>query len=275
MGSRADLLSLVVDAPGRLRTLRAALTTWLDRAVVAAVHAPPSDDDGRPLLSVVPEVAARPRAVHDDGPGVLTSWYVVVALPDRWRIVGRGHLVVTDGDRSWAGTSTLVTERDASRAAIQDGGVIASCLYPRSLLDGLEIGSPERDEVEGRPCWAVDARSVAEADRGPGVDGGGAAPALLHPDLAGVDHRLWFDAGTGIMLRHEGYVDGTLCSTAALTDLVVDAPVDAAQFAPPPGAVVRSRHELLRDHLSEMGIDPDTVDLDDPAQVRDALRQSR
>jgi hypothetical protein len=37
--------------------------------------------------------------------------------------------------------------------------------------------------------------------------------------------------------------------------------------------VVRSHHELLRDHLAEMGIDPDSVDLDDPVQVRDALRQ--
>jgi hypothetical protein len=29
---------------------------------------------------------------------------------------------------------------------------------------------------------------------------------------------------------------------------------------------------LLRDHLLDMGIDPDDVDLDDPAQVRAALR---
>ena len=52
-----------------------------------------------------------------------------------------------------------------------------------------------------------------------------------------------------------------------------DGPVDGAEFRPPPGAVVRSRYELLRDHLASMGIDPDTVDLDDPVQVREALRQ--
>jgi hypothetical protein len=68
-------------------------------------------------------------------------------------------------------------------------------------------------------------------------------------------------------------VDGELCATTALTDLVFDLPVDDDEFRPPPGAVVRSRHELLRDHLSEMGVDPDTVDLDDPAQVRAALRR--
>jgi hypothetical protein len=54
---------------------------------------------------------------------------------------------------------------------------------------------------------------------------------------------------------------------------VFDAPLGDEEFRPPPGAVVRSRHELLRDHLSDMGVDPDTVDLDDPVQVRDALRQ--
>ena len=43
--------------------------------------------------------------------------------------------------------------------------------------------------------------------------------------------------------------------------------------SPSSAARDESRHELLRDHLSEMGVDPDTVDLDDPAQVRAALRR--
>jgi hypothetical protein len=44
------------------------------------------------------------------------------------------------------------------------------------------------------------------------------------------------------------------------------------EFAAPPGAVVRSPHELLRDHLADLGVDPDAVDLDDPNEVRRALR---
>ena len=75
----------------------------------------------------------------DAGTETLTSWYVAVALPDRWRVVGRGHLAVSDGRRSWAGTSTLVTERDSTRAAIHDAGVIGACLYPGALLGGLEL----------------------------------------------------------------------------------------------------------------------------------------
>jgi hypothetical protein len=208
-----------------------------------------------------------------EGAETLTSWYVVVALPDRWRVVGRGHLAVSDGRRSWAGTSTLVTERDSTRAAIHDAGVIGACLYPGALLGGLELATPEAVEIDGRPCWLVDAHPRPDVS-GTSLASSAAPHALrLHRDLVGIDHRVWFDAATGILLRHEGFVDGEICSSTQLTDLVFDAPIADGEFRPPPGAVVRSRHELLRDHLSEMGVDPDTVDLDDPAQVREALRQ--
>lgn len=314
------MLALVDGAPGRLRTLQGALTTWTHRARaeaargelvervgesagdpadLATVATLPTagvghhdgdveddtfDDDGDvdddtsddeatgPGSSGGPWSVRRGRPV-DDGPERLVASYVVVALPDRWRVVGRGHLAVSDGRRSWAGTSTLVTERDSTRAAIHDAGAIGACLYPGALLGGLELASPETAEVEGRACWLVDARPRPDAS-GTLLASTAAPDALrLHRDLVGVDHRLWLDAATGILLRHEGFVDGEMCSWTALTDLVVDLPLDGSEFRPPPGAVVRSRHELLRDHLSEMGIDPDTVDLDDPAQVRDALRQ--
>ncbi|HLT69024.1 MAG TPA: hypothetical protein VKZ72_02585 [Acidimicrobiales bacterium] len=253
MGTAGDLRALVTAAPAGLRTLRGALTTWVQRDLVAAAHA------RRPAL-------APGSPPGDQGPEVLASWYVVVAPPDRWRVVGRGHLAVSDGERSWVGTSTLVTERPPTRASIHDGGVVGSCIHPAPLLEGLELGAPADDEIEGRPCWVVRARPADPAARA------GPQP-LLHRDLAGVEHRLWFDRATGIMLRHEGYAAGRMCSWLALTDLVVDAPVDDREFRPPPGAVVRSHHELLRDHLAGMGIDPDTVDLDDPVQVRAALRQ--
>ena len=76
------------------------------------------------------------------------------------------------------------------------------------------------------------------------------------------------------MLRHQGSVDGQPCSTIVLTDLVFDRPLGSVEFGPPPGAVIRSSHELLRDHLQEMGIDLDLVDLDDSEAVRRALRHA-
>lgn len=232
--------------------------------------APPGTGSGSERGAALP----RPRTESvDEGPERVTSWYVVVSLPDRWRVVGRGHLAVSDGRRSWAGTSTLVTERDSARAAIHDAGAIGACLYPGALLGGLELAIPETAELEGRPCWLVDAQPRTDVT-GTSLATSAAPHVLrLHRDLVGVEHRMWFDSATGILLRHEGFVEGERCSWTALSDLVFDAPVAADEFRPPPGAVVRSRHELLRDHLSEMGIDPDTVDLDDPAQVREALRQ--
>lgn len=214
-----------------------------------------------------------PRPGHEvDGDEVLLAWYVAVAVPDRWRVVGRGQIAVCDGRRSWAGTSTLVTERDSSRAAIHDAGVIGALLYPGALLGGLDLADPRPAEVEDRLCWVVDALPRADA-AGTSLARMAAPFALrLHRDLVGVEHRLWFDAATGILLRHEGSVDGATCSVTELTDLVIDAELTEDQFRPPPDAVVRARHELLRDHLDAMGIDPDGIDLDDPASVRAALR---
>ncbi|HEX6417407.1 MAG TPA: hypothetical protein VFZ77_02895 [Acidimicrobiales bacterium] len=308
MGNRGALLTLVDGAPGRLRSLQGALTTWMHRTRTAAVHArlgAPADAGGEPGVAPVAALpgaigwpggdadggpwsgdddaapgtgpegrpAARPGTPVDEGPEVLRSWYVVVALPNRWRVVGRGYVAVSDGQRSWAGTSTLVTERDSTRSAIHDAGVIGACLYPGALLGGLELAGAERDQLEGRSCWRVEARPRPVVS-GTSLASTAAPLALrLHHDLVGVDHRMWFDADTGILLRHEGLVDGEVCSWTQLGDLVVDAPVGDREFRPPPGAVVRSRHELLRDHLSAMGVDPDTVDLDDPAKVREALRQ--
>jgi hypothetical protein len=310
MTTRGDLLALVDGAPDGLRTLQGALETWVhrERAVRAAARGPgdaerpgspvagpgavprwpapaadPEDEvvdaaapyderdaDAAASLDIAPWPPPRPGDA--DEPEVVMSWYVAVALPDRWRVVGRGQVAVSDGRTSWAGTSTLVTERDSARAAIHDAGMIGACLYPGGLLGGLELADPAPAEIEGRRCWVVDAVPRTAAV-GSSLAGAAAPHALrLHPDLIGVEHRLWFDAATGILLRHEGSVDGDLCSTTSLTDIVVDADLSPREFRPPPGVVVRSRHELLRDHLAEMGVDPDAVDLDDPVQVRAALR---
>jgi len=191
---------------------------------------------------------------------------VVVALPRRWRVVERGHVAVTDGERSWVGTGTLVTEHGAERVTLDDAGIIGACLFPGRLLGSLRFGEPEAGEIAGRSCWVVEAgpRRFAGDD--------GRATTLPPEQFGGVEHRFWFDAATGIVLRHEGAVDGRLWATVELTDLRFDRPIPPDEFAPPPGAIVRSHHELLRDHLVSVGVDPDTVDLDDPAEVRDALR---
>jgi hypothetical protein len=281
MTTRGDLLALVDAAPGPLRTIEAALTRWADLGLVAAVHEHLArvsglDGDGSDPEPVAEKGAEPDDPSHDRPASIDESLaYVLVALPDRWRVVGRGHIAVSDGHQSWVGTGSLVTERDSTRAALHDAGPIGACLYPGPLLGWLDFGDPEPDERAGRFCWTVDAypRPIGGAAGAPDTAAPLASAARLPVEFVGVEHRFWFEARTGIVLGHEGSLEGRPCSRTELTDVVMDDPIPPDEFSPPPEAIVRSSHELLRDHLSALGVDPNTVDLDDPGQVRRALRQ--
>lgn len=279
MGRRGDLLALVDRSPGPLRTLEGAVTTWLQRDLVSTITGS--------LSGVLAAGWGGTEAGRDSTGGagrggvagsseVASTAYVVIDLPARWRVIERGHVAVCDGERSWAGTASLVTERSADQVALEDAGIVGVCLFPGRLLGSLVFGDPVPGEAGGRECWVVDARlrPGTHGGRSPAAEGAPAAELTGEhlPGLLGVDHRFWFDAATGIVLRHEGAVDGQPCSTVELTDLRVDRPVAPAEFGPPPDAIVRSRDELLRDHLVSVGVDPDGIDLDDPVEVRDALR---
>lgn len=276
MGRRGDLLALVDRSPGPLRTLDGAVTTWLRRDLVGTIAGSLSGS----LATAWAGTEAGRDANGGAGRGgtvagtseVMSTAYVVIDLPARWRVIERGHVAVCDGERSWAGTASLVTERSADQVALEDAGIVGVCLFPGRLLGSLVFGDPVPGEISGRECWVVDAglRPGAHGGRSPATDGAPTGEHLL--ELVGIDHRFWFDAATGIVLRHQGAVDGELCSTVELTDLRFDRPVAAEEFGPPPDAIVRSRDELLRDHLVSVGVDPDGIDLDDPVEVRDALR---
>jgi hypothetical protein len=253
---RGDLLALVEAAPGPLRTIEAALARWVDLRLAAGVHEHLARFSALGGDGAVHQPAAEKGEHVGDptggGPAAPDESlaYVLVALPDRWRVVGRGHIAVSDGHQSWVGTGSLVTERDSTRAALHDAGPIGACLYPGPLLAGLDFGDPEPDERAGRFCWTVDAypRPVAGGARAaePATP---AAASRLPEEFLGVEHRFWFEARTGIVLRHEGLLEGETCSRTELTDVVIDDPIPADEFSPPPEAIVRSSHELLRDHL--------------------------
>src|SRR5690606_10533533 len=216
MEARRPLLALADRAPGPLRTLEGAVTTWRRRDRVRTGRGEGSASAGGE--------ASTPAE------GSATS-YVVVALPRRWRVVERGHVAVTDGERSWVGTGTLVTEHGAERVTLDDAGIIGACLFPGRLLGSLRFGEPEAGEIAGRSCWVVESgpRRFAGDD--------GRATTLPPEQFGGVEHRFWFDAATGIVLRHEGAVDGRLWATVELTDLRFDRPIPPDEFAPPPGAI--------------------------------------
>lgn len=266
-----ELPDLVRRAPGPLRSLAGAVSTWMHPDRLGAVR--------QRLAELYAYDRAADRSPGQGATGLAApgedEWrstaFVVVAPPDRWRIVERGHVEACDGHTAWRGTATMVTEGSAERASLRDTGVVGICLYPGQVLAELDVGTPVPGEAAGRPCWVADAcprrpdGAVPPPD--PALSGGRRLGAFV-----GVEHRFWFDAETGIVLRHEGSIDGVRCSTIVLTDLVFDRPLGSVEFGPPPGAVIRPSHELLRDHLAELGVDPDGLDLDDPEQVRRALR---
>jgi hypothetical protein len=262
-----DLQALVRRAPGRLQSLAGGVSTWTHLERLDAVRERLADLYGYDVTTLRVATALGEEVTESS-----SSAYVVVAPPDRWRIVERGHVEACDGDRIWSGTSTLVTESPCDQASIRDAGVIGICLYPGPLVSGLLFDTPEPGEVQGRECWVVDGtvRLTGESELSAAalaVSGGRHVR-----EFVGVEHRFWFDAETGIVLRHEGFIDGERCSCIELVDVVIDRPLAATEFGAPPGAVRRSTHELLRDHLAGLGVDPDLVDLDDPDQVRRALR---
>jgi hypothetical protein len=260
-----DLQALVHRAPGALKTLAGGVSTWMHRQRLEAVRERLADMFGHELTDV--------RAAPDgESPEVASTAYVVVAMPDRWRVVERGHVEVCNRGHTWSGTGTLVTESRGEPARLSEAGVLGICLYPERLVSGLAFGVGAEAVIEGRPCWSVPARPRPLAEAG-SLTALALSVGRHLSEFVGVEHRFWFDAATGVVLRHEGSIDGELCSTIELTDLVIDGPVSEDEFASPPGAVVRPSHELLRDHLADMGIDPDSVDLDDPDQVRAALRR--
>ena len=264
-----DLLALVRRAPGPLQTLAGAVSTWVHRERLDAVRERLADHYGYDVTTL--RVPGLLGAHGEEWPELRSTAYVVAAPPDRWRIVERGHVEACDGRHMWSGTATLVTEAPGEPPSIRDAGVVGVCLYPGRLVGGLDFATPVEGEAEGRPCWVVDAEPQPPAEAATT-----AALALSGgrrlSEFVGVEHRFWFDAATGIVLRHEGSIDGEPCSTIELTDVVVDVPVGRHEFGAPPGAVLRSPHELLRDHLAGLGVDPDLVDLDDPDAVRKALR---
>lgn len=261
-----DLQALVRRAPGPLRSLVGGVSTWTHVERLDAVRERLADLYGYDVTTL-----RGTATVGDEETESISSAYVVVAPPDRWRIVERGHVEACDGDRIWSGTATLVTESPADQASIREAGVIGICLYPGPLVSGLLFDTPEAGEIQGRDCWVAGGtvRLTGEAELSAALAVSGGRHVR---EFVGVEHRFWFDTETGIVLRHEGFIDGERCSCIELVDVVVDRPVSPSEFGAPPGAVRRSTHELLRDHLADLGVDPDLVDLDDPDQVRRALR---
>jgi len=98
----------------------------------------------------------------------------------------------------------------------------------------------------------------------------------LGMQLGGIDHRFWFDAETGIILRHVGLIDDEPCAITEFKDLTINRPIPDKdfQFVLPPGATVENQIDAMIRMAEMRGVDLTGVDRTDPDAVRAAISGS-
>jgi hypothetical protein len=259
MGVKGDLFELLSQAPDGLRSLQGSLREW--RHV----------ERFRRGLDQLSEGSGGRIAIAGFGRGEPPSDTVDVVhqvwtvLPDRWRVESADRFDVSDGTRRWTGSAHQFMELD-EEAPDLESTVLGRVMRTGSLLGALKFGDLEQDEVAGRRCWRVDAQAAPSNFL---------RPRMLAVRLGGVDHTLWFDAETGIMLRHIGMFDGQPAVDTEFLEVITNQPIDPGrfQFRAPPGSVVRRATDGLIEMAERHGVDLTDVDRSDPKAVRQALHE--
>ncbi len=256
MGLKGDLLELIAEAPVSFRTFQAQLELWTHHGLARQAFEQRFQGRGRST-----SFGSIGRVPHDTSDEHLQ---VLVERPSRWSITG-DRIDVCDGSRHWVGSGGHVIETDHDEASL-DATQIGTLIAPGvELLGGLEFGIPEEAEVGGRKCWRVNASTATiKANRGPMFPGMG---------LAGIDHTIWFDATTGMILRHVGLFQGQRCSTSEFSDIRIDESIDETLFTytPDTDTTVERRVDQLIRMAEERGIDLSGVDRTDEIAVQGAL----
>jgi len=256
MGLKGDLLELIANAPGSFRTFEGQLQLWIHHDLSRQAFEQLSQSRGG---SVSFQSSGRePSEASDE------HLRVLVDRPSRWSITG-DRIDVSDGRRHWVGSGGYVVEMDQDEANL-DSTQIGILIAPGvEVLGALEFAIPEEAEVAGRRCWRVNASTApVKAHRGPMFPGMG---------LSGIDHTIWFDAVTGMILRHVGLFKGERCSVSEFSDIEVDGPIDESQFTYTPDSetTVERRVDQLIRMAEQRGIDLTGVDRSDEIAIQGAL----
>jgi hypothetical protein len=259
---RGDLYDLIDRAPVDLHTFSASLWKWSHRERSARA---------RELLArgrggVTHFVVAGP--VRDTDDEHLQVWFVP---PDKWHIASDTRIDLRNGPKRWYGLSDHITELEGTDTGLgqTDLGIM---IEPGSHLFGaLRFDDPVEDDIDGRTCWRTDATMAEEKPQNPHN------LVLLGMRLGGVDHQFWFDAVTGIILRHVGLIEGQPCTIAEFTGVTINEPIldEVFQFVPPTGAIVERRIDQIVRMAEQRGVDLTDVDRTDPKAVQDAISAVR
>lgn len=257
MGRKGDLLELIEGAPGGLVSLSGSVWRWThhERSLRA------TETVTRRLNAVVSQASfgGPPSETTDE------HLRVTIGLPDRWRLESDTRVDVCDGSTRWIGDPSRVTEMTQHDVDVRDTDVGRMIQPGAHLFSVLKFGDPIQDHIAGRMCWKVDATTSFNQHL-PSV-------AISTLQIGGVDHTFWFDAETGIVLRHVGLVDGEPCTIAEFKEVVLDPAVSELDFAflRTPGAVVVRQVDHWIRLAEHREISLEGVDLDDATAVQEAI----
>jgi outer membrane lipoprotein-sorting protein len=259
MGRKGDLLELMDGAPIGVHTLSGAMWKWTHHERSRRANEALARQSNANVSTATVSFGGPPEETTDE------HLRVLVAPPERWHIESESRVDVRDGRTRWIGHPTHITELSQDDTVFSDTD-IGLLVYPGAqFLGALRFGDPVEDEVAGRRCWKVD-----------GTAGLGRHAMRMLPismRLGGVDHTFWFDAVTGIVLRHVGLVDDEPWSITEFKEVRVNPPLTDLDFqfvAPHNGTVERQVDQLIR--MAELrGVDLTDVDREDPQAVQEAV----
>lgn len=260
MGVKGDLFELLSQAPAGLRSLEGSLREWrhIERSRQGLDQL---SDGGGSWIAVGGFGRGSPPPDTVD-----VLHHVWTVPPDRWRIESADRVDLSDGTRRWTGSTHQVMEMDEEAPDLKST-VLGRVMRTGPLLGALKFGDPEQDEVAGRRCWRLDAQAAPSNFL--------VRPRMLAMSLGGLDHTLWFDAETGIMLRHIGMVDGQPAFVTEFLEVITDQPIEPGrfQFSAPPDSIVRRATDGLIHMAERHGVDLTHVDRSDPKAIRRALHE--
>jgi hypothetical protein len=257
MDRLGNLLELIETAPVGLRTLTGSLWHWthLERSRWAIDEMSRRGGNSISRLTLGGE---RSGVIRDE---TLRVW---LDFPNRWRLESADRLDIKDGDNRWIGDphQVIALENDRSNIDQTEVGILVE--PGPHVFGGLQFETPVHDEIDGRLCWKSNSSRTGSH---------GHMPMYLGLRLGGIDHTFWFDAETGIVLRHVGLIDREPCRITELKDVVINQPIpgETFQFIPPLDAVVESQFDRLLHMAETQGVDLTDVDRSNVPAVRKAL----
>jgi|GEM_PF-1400113 len=259
MGRKGDLLELIEGAPIGVRTITGSMWKWTHHERSRRANEALARQGNVNVSTAILSFGGPPEETTDE------HLRLLAAPPDRWHLESESRVDVRDGHTRWIGHPTHVTELSQDDTAFSDTD-IGLLVYPAALfLGSLRFDDPVEDEVAGRHCWRVDGTA------GLGRHGIRMFPVSMR--LGGIDHTFWFDAVTGVVLRHVGLVDDEPWSITEFKEVRVNPPLTDLDFqfvAPPDGTVERQVDQLIR--MAELrGVDLTGVDREDPQAVQEAV----